>query len=151
MILLTKVADVKADKQGITTRENTVEDKFGNLKGASWRASVSRIANVLATYGDASAIGVVLVWLDFTHDFGVGDLLGEVTGDFIVCNDKEGVGTLDTWAQAGGIFANALTDMAELVGVGLVPNTLVFGMFLELAIFKCVARVKVENVHGPVC
>ena len=90
---------------------------------------------MLAIYGDASAIGVVLVWLDFTHDFGVGDLLGEVTGDFIVCNDKEGVGTLDTWAQAVGIFANALTDMAELVGVGLVPNTLVFGMFLELTIF----------------
>ena len=96
MILLTKFSDVKADKQGITTRENTVEDKFGNLKGASWRASVSRIANVLATYGDASAIGVVLVWLDFTHNFGVGDLFTAVTGDVVVFDDGEGVGDLDT-------------------------------------------------------
>ena len=137
-----EVSDIKA---GIVTRENTVKTKFGELKGDDWRVNVTRIANVIATDGDASAIGVVLVWLYFAHDFGVGDLFAAVTGDVVVVDDEEGVSTFGVWARGGGIFYNALTETDNFVGVGLVPNTLVFGIFSELIIFKCLARVKVEN------
>ena len=91
-----EVADVKDIKAGIATRENNVKYKFGELKGPGWCANVSRIANKISTDGDASAIGVVLVWLDFTHNFGVGDLFTAVTGDVVVFDDGEGVGDLDT-------------------------------------------------------
>ena len=106
---------------------------------------------MLSTNGDASAIGVVLVWLDFTHNFGVGDLFAAVTGDVFVFNDEESVDALDKWAQAGGIFTNAFIETAELVGVGLVPNTLIFRIFLEMTIFECLAGVEVKDGHGPVC
>ena len=56
-----EVADIKASKSGISTRENTVEDYFGEFKGAGWRANVDRIANTLAIYGDVIVIGIVLL------------------------------------------------------------------------------------------
>ena len=145
-----KVADVKAGKAGAKTRENTVKDEFGKLKGSGWRANIARIANAISTDGEASAIGLVLVWLDFTHTFGVGDFFVAVTGDVVVCDDEEGVDALDAWARSGGIFDNALTEAAEFVGVGLVPNTLIFVMFSELTICKCLDGVEVKNGHGPV-
>ena len=54
------------------------------------------------------------------------------------------------WARSGGIFANALTEMAEFVGLVLVPSTLLFGVFLELTVFECLVRVEVKNGCVPV-
>ena len=43
---------------------------------------------MIATDGDAIAIGVVLVWLDFTHDFIVCDFFVAVTGDVVVFDNE---------------------------------------------------------------
>ena len=125
-----EVADVKYSKAGIATRDNTVKDKLGKFKGAGWRVNIARVANTIANYGDAGVIGIVLVWLDFTHDFGVCNLFAAVTGNVVVCDDEECVVALDAWERAGGIFANTLTDAAKFVGVIFVPNVLVFRMCL---------------------
>ena len=90
------------------------------------------------------------MWIYFTREFGVCDLFAAFRGYVVVCDDEEGVDSLDAWARSGGIFSNAFTEAAEFVGVGFVPNVLVFGMFSELAIFKCLAGVKVKNGHGLV-
>ena len=82
-----EVADVKSSKAGIETGDNTVKDNFGKFKGAGWNANIARVANALATDGDASEISIVLVWLDFTHYFDVCDPFAAVTGDVVVCDE----------------------------------------------------------------
>ena len=70
------------------------------FKVDSWRANITRVANLLASDSDASAIGIFLVWLDFTHNFGVCCLFATIMGGVVVCNDEEGVDVIDAWDQS---------------------------------------------------
>ena len=112
-----KVADVKGGELGAGTREDAVKDEFGEFKGSSWDADVSGKANVVATDGDARAVGIGFFGADFSNHFGVSDFFAAVCGDIFEADEEEGVGAFDAFARAVGRGANALAEPAEFVGV----------------------------------
>ena len=68
------------------------------------------------------AVGIAFLWADLANYFGVGDFGSAVGWDVFESDDKERVGSLDTLACAVGGGADTLTEAAEFVGVGVVPD-----------------------------
>ena len=62
--------------------------------------------------GNARAIGVILVGIEFAHDFCVGDFLEPIGGGVLIFDDEEGAGALDMRDFARGIGSNAFTQAA---------------------------------------
>ena len=86
--------------------------------------------------GDASAIWILLVGLDFADEFGVGAVISAVRMDVLVVDDEEVIGAMDVLASAIGASVNTLIEEAKFVGVGSVPDVCVFGVLVELAALK---------------
>ena len=51
-----EILDAKASKFGTPTGQDTIENKLGKFEGTSRRADVTRVANEVATNGDARAV-----------------------------------------------------------------------------------------------
>ena len=117
-----EVADVEGDKLGSGTREDAVEDEFGEFKGSSWDADIAGKANTVAADGDARAVGILFFGAKFANNFGVSDLFAAVGGDIFKADEKEGVDAFDAFAQAVGRGTDALAYPAEFFGVQLVPD-----------------------------
>ena len=90
-----EVIYVKAQKVCAFAGEDTIDEEFEELQRGGWCANISRIADEVAADGDSCAVGVLLLWEDFTDDQGVCDLFTSVGRDFIVVDDKEGIRYLD--------------------------------------------------------
>ena len=56
-----EVLDVKSGKPGARLREDTVDEELDKFKGASGCADITRVTDAIATYGDACAVGVILL------------------------------------------------------------------------------------------
>ena len=97
---------------GIVAGQDTVDDKFGNFKGAGRRANVTRRENVFATNGDASAIGIFLVGLVFAHESGVRDFFAPARRDLTLVDDDESVGAIDAGMLTGVVLSLALAQAA---------------------------------------
>ena len=52
---------------------------------------VSGIINTITADGNACAICVTLVGIEFSHEFCVGDFLEPIGGDVLIVDDEEGV------------------------------------------------------------
>ena len=112
-----EVADVEGGKLGAGTREESVEDEFGEFKGSSWGSDISGKANAVAADGDARAVGILFFGADFANHFGVSDFFAAAGGDIFEADEEEGVGAFDTFARAVGRGNDALAEPAESVGV----------------------------------
>ena len=97
-----------------------------------------------------SAIGIVLLGLEFAHNFCVGDFLETIGWDVLVLDGEEGVGAFDARACVGGIGPDTLTQAAYFIVVRFVPCELVLWMAAELAIFERLASFEVQDRHIPV-
>ena len=105
-----EVADVKTGKSCITTRDDAVENEFGKFKWSCGHADVVRTANSIPADSNARAIGVILVGIEFTHYFPVGNFHEPIGGDLLIFDDEEGVGSLYRISCTGGSGANSLTQ-----------------------------------------
>jgi hypothetical protein len=144
-----EVLDVEAGKVCVGRRNDAVEEEFGELEGTGFGTTVARVANAIATNGDAGAIRVILLGTNFTNHSCVRDIREAVVRDVTVVNGAKCIGTRD--ARLGGVCrgaANALAKAAKLVHIGGVPCCLVGRVSPELAVFKVLARGRVENWKG---
>ena len=69
--------------------------------------------------------------------------------DVLVLDDKEGVDAVNLFAMSGWDGDNAFEDSTKVIGSGLIPYDMEFGMIAELAIFKGLDVFFVED-EGPV-
>ena len=93
-----EVAYVEGGELGSGTREDAVEDEFGEFKGSSWGADIARKANEVAADGDVRAVGVLIFEADFANHFGVSDFFATVGRDIFEADEEEGVGDFDLFA-----------------------------------------------------
>ncbi len=90
-------------------------------------------------------VGIVtLLWSDLANDLGVGDFSVAVGWDLVVGNGEEGVGAFDAFAFIG-TGANTLAKAPQFICIGGVPGSREGGVVMQLAPFKEVARVFIED------
>ena len=80
------------------------------------------------------AVGIAFLWADLANYFGIGDFVSAVGWDVFELDDVEGVGSLDTLAYAVKGGADTLTEAAEFVGVGVVPDLVEAWVLAELSV-----------------
>ena len=89
---------------------------------------------MIATYGDASAIGILFLGLNFADYGGVGDIFAAITGDVLVDDVKKSIHTCHELALSNWSFPNTLAQAYSFVGKLLVPNFGVFGVVAQLVV-----------------
>ena len=95
------------------------------------------------------AVGFVFFWAVITYDPRVTDVRQFLTRDIIIADDTEGACSFDALAGgAGGAFANALTELAQLVCIGCVPCCFKCGMTAEFSVLKEFTRRFAEDWEG---
>ncbi len=87
--------------------------------------------------------------MDPANNLGVGDFSAAVRWDLIVRNGKEGVGAFDMLALVG-TAANALAQAPQFVCMGGIPGDGEGGVGTQLAPFKEVAHVFIEDQCCPI-
>jgi hypothetical protein len=126
-------------------REYTVEEELEKLQRHCDSTRIARVADAVATNGDPCMVRVVLVQTDFTYNHGMAYFLSLVQRDVVVVDAKEQVGTA-TCLELGGIpWADALAEMAKLIGVQSIPFGFVPGIMSELAMLQHIAGWRVKN------
>ena len=106
-----KVFYVKGDKLGALARKDAVDEQLDEIQGGSLGTDVSRICDVMAYNGDASAVGVRFVRAKSAHDFREGNSLAAVGRDVIVEDDVECVGAFYSFlCGVLGVSANPLAQ-----------------------------------------
>ena len=90
---------------------------------------------MIAADGDARAVGIALLWAYLANHFGVSDFLSAFGGDIFKADEEEGVSSLDSLACVVRGGANTLAELAEFVGVGLVPDLVEVWVLTELTLF----------------
>jgi hypothetical protein len=98
-------------------REHTIEEQLEKFKGCSVGAHVPQEADAIASDGDTSAIRIVFIRPNLTHDHGVADFFSFVGWYVMIFNDKEGVGACNPFGVGGGPRANSLTQTSKLIGI----------------------------------
>jgi len=131
-----EVSDVEGAKFGARPGEDTVDHGFDEFERGCPGANIARVANVVATDGDASAISVGFFGTDLADHFGVSNFLAAVQRYVFAVNDVEGVCALDAFGGAIGCGANALAEAAQFVGIGFAPYLSERRVFAELVVFK---------------
>ncbi len=82
--------------------------------------------------------------MDLVNNLGVGDFSSAVKWDLFIGNGKEGVSAFEAFAFIG-TGANALAKAPQFVCIGGVPGSREGGVVTQLAPFKEVARVFIED------
>ena len=78
---------------------------------------------------------IALIWEDLANHFGVSDFGSAVGWDVFESDDEEGVGSIAALACDVGGGADALSEAAEFVGVGVVPYLVEIRVLSELPVF----------------
>ena len=78
-------------------------------------ACVSRVADAVAAYDDASTVWVHLLGAYFTYNRSVGNLLPAVLGDDLVVYDVEGIGDVESFPITIHAGSDALAEAAHLL------------------------------------
>ena len=142
------VFDVKNNEFGSAAQKDAIEEELDKFEGSCGCADVTREANAVATNGDAGAVGVGLVGLDFANNARVGDLLAAVGGDVGVVDGKECVSTWGALAGAVRTYTHPLAEATEFVGVRGVPDIPVLGVLAQLAVAEGLAGF-IHDGQGP--
>ena len=79
-----EVGDVKCDELGIFSREDAIDDNLDKIQGRRSGTNVTRVSDVIASDGDAGAIGVGFLRADETDHSGVGDFFAPILWDVLV-------------------------------------------------------------------
>ncbi len=104
------------------------------------------VTDPVATDGDACAVWVHFLWADFTDHFGVCDLMSSGSRNILVLDGTEGIRAFDTLlAWTRGMLSDTLAEAAKFIGIRRVPHVLVFWMAAEMAVFKRLAGVLVQD------
>ena len=72
---------------------------------------------MFATNGNTSAVRIRFFGADKADHFGIDHLFVAFMRDFLVADDLEFIGSLDTLTFVGGVVTNALAEATEFVGV----------------------------------
>ncbi len=131
-----EVLEVNGAEARSFAREHTIEEQLEEFKGRSVGANVPREADVIASNGDASAIWIVFIRPNLTHDHGVADFCSFVGWYVMIVNDKKGVGACNPFGIGGGPRANSLTQTPKLIGMRRIPCGLVARILTKLAMLK---------------
>ena len=86
-----EVLEVNGAEARSFAREYTIEQQLEEFKGRSVGANIPRVADAIASDGDASTIRIVFIRPHLTHYHGVADFPLFVGRDVMVINDKESV------------------------------------------------------------
>ena len=73
-----EVRYIKCDELGVFLREEGIHEKLDEIPGSSFGTNVTWVADVIASDGDAGAIGVGFIRVDETDHFGVGDFFAPI-------------------------------------------------------------------------
>ena len=76
------------------------------------------------------------------------EVFSAVGGDIFEADEEECVGSFDTLVSAIGRGAGALSDPAEFVRVGLVPDLVEVWVLTELTVFESLTGGFVEDREG---
>ncbi len=113
-----EVRDIIACKSCILCGEDAVELQFDKFERSSFGASVTRIADPVASNCDAGAVWVRLLWAYFTDDAGICYVVALHGRDVCVLNWLERVGSCNPFLhRVHSIVANAMTEATEFIGV----------------------------------
>ena len=75
----------------IATRQNTVNDEFDEVKGTSWRAYISGVADLDTKNGDECPIVILLMWFNLADNHGVKIFFSTVFRGIFKLDDAEGI------------------------------------------------------------
>ena len=97
------------------------------------------------------SMGVRLVWVHFTNHLFIGDLIFPIHRDFSVSNKFKSFRPPDSLVVCSiSYFTYPLAQASQFIGVRRIPDPLVFGMFLQLSVFKVLSRFFVHYRHCSV-
>ena len=129
--------NVVACESGIWCGDGAVEEEFDRFDGSRFGARVARVADAIATDGDACAVGISFLWAYFTHDSCVRDVVPAVQRDVMVADRFEGIGAVDSFfGGIGRVGSNALAEAAEFVCVGFIPGFFVGRVSSQLSMLQ---------------
>ena len=132
-----KVFNIKAHKPCTWTRKGDFYYHLQEFHRPCWCCNISRVADTISCHSYASKIGVVLVRYYLTHHTSVTYLLLTVVKNVFKFYDSKGVCALNTlflWPTCAA--TNTLAKPAKFIGIGCVPNLLIFWVTAKLAIFQ---------------
>lgn len=81
-------------------------------------ASVAGVCNAVTPNGDACAVGIAFMWVYFTDNTGISDIVAAEWGNLMEVYGLEGVGACNAWgARVHGALANALAEASQFIGL----------------------------------
>ncbi len=117
-------------------REDTVEENSDQLERSRVGSNISRVTDLATSNGNPGTIRVILNRTDFADYKGMADFLSLVRWDIFVLNQKESIGTINTFCAWLGAGVDALAESAKFICIGGVPSCLVLGVTAELMVFE---------------
>ena len=114
---------------------------FEDLQGGCGCAHITWVVDVIATYGDAGAIGVLFLGENCADHGGVGDLFASIEGNILLIDDKEGIRAFDALDFSVCSCYHALAEASHIVGEVLVPDFGVFRVVAQLEVIQELAGV----------
>ncbi len=140
-----EVLKINGAKAGTFLREDTVEEELEKLQQRCVCIYIFRIADAVATNGDLCAVRVILFWMDFTYNHGMAYCLPLVCWNVMVVDVKESVSTGYTLGAGDLPGADALAEMAKLIGIQSIPSGFVPRIALELAMLQHISGCWVKD------
>ena len=116
-----EVFDVEGSILGSLAREDTVDDKFGDIDKWSFGSHVACIFYLVATHLNFSAVGILLFSTERSHDLVVCNLFNVIHGDAVVVGDVGGFSAFDVLGGFVWAGLDALAETSEFVCIKRVP------------------------------
>ena len=129
------VSDIKSGIICSTEGNNAFDDYIDNFEVSCWVVDISAVADMVATNGDASSVGVSILGVDFTDNLGVYNLFSFLCRDVLISDDMESISNLHLLVLTVWICVDPLVEAPQIIEVGLVPGVLVPRVAAQLAVF----------------
>ena len=129
------VSDIKSGIICSTEGNNAFDDYIDNFEVSCWVVDISAVADMVATNGDASSVGVSILGVDFTDNLGVYNLFSFLCRDVLISDDMESISNLHLLVLTVWICVYPLVEAPQIIEVGLVPGVLVPRVAAQLAVF----------------
>ena len=129
------VSDIKSGIICSTEGNNAFDDYIDNFEVSCWVVDISAVADMVATNGDASSVGVSILGVDFTDNLDVYNLFSFLCRDVLISDDMESISNLHLLVLTVWICVDPLVEAPQIIEVGLVPGVLVPRVAAQLAVF----------------
>ena len=103
---------------------------------------------MVAAYGGAGTVWVLLLGAYFTYNRRVGNFFPTFLGDVIIVYDAEGIGAIYSFSSAILVVSDALVEAAYFIGLGLIPDVGEIGMGTELGVVEELSNFLIHNRNG---